>query len=131
MENQWQKDILLECYPKHILKTMRANYSNKKTSNLIKNGFTFEQFVLKLHKLGYIDSNSHQIRRLDTSRKFDENNIYLKKSDGLITKLKKMSQIIEKNERPNVKLKINEQNPFQICLKHPSSKWERRIYIKQ
>jgi hypothetical protein len=110
MKNQWQKDILLECYPKDILKMMRDNYGNKKRTGLIKDGFTFEQFTLKLYELGYLNADSHQIRRINTTEQFSADNIYLKTTDGMQRKLKSMSKIINKNKR--VALKINEEKPF-------------------
>lgn len=128
MKNQSQKDIL-RYYPKDILKMMRDNYETKRRTNLIADGFTFEQFVLKAYQLGYLNSDSHQIRRINTNRPFDENNIYLKNTDGMQRKLKNMSRIMHENKK--VAITIKAEKPFQILLKHPNAKYERRIYIKQ
>ena len=122
-------DDLIRYYSKTILKKMRESYSNKKRTHLIADGFSFEKYVKKVYALGYLDSYSHQVRRIDTKKPFSEENIYLKKTDGLLKKIENMSEIVHRNKR--VALKIDEQNPFQICLKHPNAKWERRIYIKQ
>lgn len=108
---------------------MRESYSNKKRTNLIADGFTFEKYVKKAYELGYLNSDSHQIRRIDTKKPFSENNMILKPADGLQTKLQTMAKIVNENKR--VSFKINEEKPFQICLKHPNRKYERRIYIKQ
>jgi len=105
--------FLLECYPEHILKMMSENYRTKKRTHLIdENSFTFAQFTLKLYELGYINSDVHQIRRLDTTKKFDESNIYLKKADGMQRKLKNMSKIIKKTDLRKIKIKINDEKPF-------------------
>ena len=130
MKNQSQKDIL-RYYSKEVLKRMRDSYINKKRSNLIADGFTFEKYVKKAFELGYLDSDSHQIRRIDTTKKFNEDNVYLKNTDGLQAKLRNMSKIIKKTERHKIALKINEKMPYQICMRHPNRKNERRIYIKQ
>lgn len=119
---------LMRYYTRPILKKMRESYSNKKRTNLIADGFTFEKYVKKAYELGYLDSDSHQIRRIDTKKPFSENNMILKPADGLQTKLQTMAKIVNENKR--VSFKINEE-PFQICLKHPNRKYERRIYIKQ
>lgn len=124
-------DYLIRYYPKNTLEMMRNNYGNKKRTNLIADGFSFEKYVKKAYELGYVNSDVHQIRRINTSEKFDETNMRLKPADGLIHKLKNMSKIIEKNERHKVSLKINDDNPFQIRLKHSHAKHEKRIYIKQ
>lgn len=119
---------LMRYYTRPILKKMRESYSTKRRTRLIADGFTFEQFVLKAYQLGYLDSDMHQIRRLDTTKPFSETNMRLKSTDGLQTKLQNMAKIVHENKR--VSFKINEE-PFQICLKHPNAKYERRIYIKQ
>ena len=124
-------DYLIRYYPKNTLKMMKNMYGTKKRTNLIADGFTFEKYVKKAYELGYLNADSHQIRRIDTTKKFDETNMRLKQTDGLMHKLKNMSKIIEKNERHKVALKLNDETPFQICLKHPNAKYERRIYIKQ
>jgi len=112
MENQWQKDILLKCYPKDILRMMNENYRNKKRNHLIENGFTFERFILTAYKLGFTDSNSYQIRRIDTKKPYSETNMRLKPTDGMQKKLKSLSTIIRKNDLRKVKIKINEEKPF-------------------
>ena len=110
MKNPSQKDILSRYYPKDVLKMMRDNYSNKKRTNLIADGFTFEQFILKAYKLGYINSDSHQIRRINTKEAFSETNMRLKPTDGMQRKLKTMSKIVHENKR--VALKINDEKAF-------------------
>lgn len=110
MTNPSKKDILRRYYPKDILKMMRDNYENKRRTRLIADGFTFEQFVLKAYQLGYLDSDSHQIRRIDTTIPFSKTNMRLKSTDGMQRKLKNMSRIINKNKQ--VVLKINKEKPF-------------------
>jgi len=112
MKNPSQKDILSRYYPKDILKMMRDNYSNKKRTNLIADGFTFEQFTLKLYELGYLNADSHQIRRFDTTKPFSETNMRLKPTDGMQRKLKSLSTIIKKTDMRKVKIKINDEKPF-------------------
>lgn len=112
MKNPSQKDILSRYYPKDILKMMRDNYGNKKRTGLIKDGFTFEQFTLKLYELGYLNSDSHQIRRFNTSEQYSADNMRLKPTDGMQRKLKSMSKIIKKTDLRKVKIKINEEKPF-------------------
>ncbi len=112
MKNPSQKDILSRYYPKDILRMMRDNYSNKKRSNLIQNGFTFEQFTLKLYQLGYSNSDMHQIRRINTKEPYSAENMKLKPTDGMQRKLKSMSKIIKKTDLRKVKIKINEEKPF-------------------
>lgn len=112
MKNPSQKDILSRYYPKDILKMMRENYRNKERTHLISDGFTEEQFILKAYELGYIDSDSHQIRRIDTKKPFSETNMRLKPTDGMQRKLKTMSKIIKKTDLRKVKIKINEEKAF-------------------
>ena len=122
---------LTRYYPKKTLKILQSSYGERKRRGLLADGFTFEKYIITLHLLGYVDGSQHKICLIDTTKKFDETNIKLTKNDRLLKKIEDMSKIIEKNERPKVKIKINEENPFQICLKHPNRKYERRIYIKQ
>lgn len=119
---------LIRYYPKKTLIILQSGYGERKKRGLLADGFTFEKYIVTLHVLGYIDGSQHKICRIDTTKKFDENNIILKKADGLLKKIQDMARIVHENKR--VSLKINEE-PFQICLKHPNAKYERRIYIKQ
>ena len=93
---------------------MRDNYGNKKRTGLISDNFTFEQFILKAYQLGYSNSDSHQIRRIDTKKPFSETNMRLKPTDGMQRKLKSMSKIIKKTDlrKVKIKIKINEEKPF-------------------
>lgn len=120
---------LTRYYPKKTLKILQSSYGERKRRGLLADGFTFEKFIVTLFGLGYIDGSHHTISRIDTKKPFSETNIKLKKADGLLKKIEDMHEIISENKR--VSLKINEENPFQICLKHPHRKYEKRIYIKQ
>ena len=122
---------ITQYYSKKILNILRSGYGQRKKRDLISDGFTFEKYIITLHLLGYVDGSQHKICRIDTTKKFDETNIKLTKNDRLLKKIEDMSKIIEKTERPKVKIKINDDNPFQICLRHPNRRYERRIYIKQ
>lgn len=116
-------------YSSKILNILRSGYISRKKRDLLSDGVTFERYVIILHDMGYVDGSQHNICRIDTTKKYDETNIKLTKNDRLLKKIEDMSEIVHKNKR--VALKIDEQNPFQICLKHPNRKYERRIYIKQ
>ena len=120
---------ITQYYSKKILNILRSGYISRKKRDLLSDGFTFERYVIILHDMGYVDGSQHKICRIDTTKKYDETNIKLTKNDRLLKKIEDMSEIVHKNKR--VALKIDEQNPFQICLKHPHRKYERRIYIKQ
>ena len=121
---------ITQYYSPKILNILRSGYISRKKRDLLSDGFTFERYVIILNILGYVDGGQHNICRIDTTKKYDETNITLTKNDRLLKKIEDMSKIIEKTERPKVKIKINDDNPFQICLKHPNRKYERRIYIK-
>ncbi len=118
---------LTRYYPKKILKILQSSYGERKRRGLLADGFTFEKYIITLHLLGYVDGSQHKICRINTKKTFSETNITLKKADGLLKKIENMSEIVHKNKR--VALKINDTDPFQICLKHPNAE-ERRIYIK-
>lgn len=120
---------LIHYYPKKTLIILQSGYGERKRRGLLADGFTFEKFIVTLFGLGYIDGSHHTISRIDTKKPFSETNIKLKKADGLLKKIEDMHEIISENKR--VSLKINDEKPFQICLKHPNRKYERRIYIKQ
>ncbi len=120
---------LIRYYPKKTLIILQSGYGERKRRGLLADGFTFEKYIVTLHVLGYIDGSQHKICRIDTTKKFDENNIILKKADGLLKKIQDMSKIMQENKK--VAITIKDEKPFQICLKHPNAKYERRIYIKQ
>lgn len=122
-------DYLTRYYPKKTLKILQSSYGERKRRGLLEDGFTFKEFIVTLFGLGYIDGSHHTISRIDRKKPFSKTNIKLKKADGLLKKIEDMHEIISENKR--VSLKINEENPFQICLKHPHRKYEKRIYIKQ
>ena len=122
---------LLDYYKKADLLHIKDIYFNHlRRKHVIADEFSFMEFVSKLHQLNY-EPHKYSIIRYDTKKPFSENNMILKPADGLIRKLKNMSKIIEKNERHKVAITIKDEKPFQICLKHPNAKYERRIYIKQ
>lgn len=119
---------LLRFYSKKILIILKQGYYQRERANLIETGFTFEKYVIKLHTLSFIDGDSHTISRIDTTKKFDENNIQVNKTDKILKKIEDMSEIVRKNKRVHIKIKNNE--PFQLISAHHSRN-PKRIYIKQ
>jgi len=105
--------FLLDMYNKDDLIHIKDIYfDHVKHKRINADWFTFEQYVSKLHELGY-KPHKFSIIRINTTKPFSETNIHLKKANNYQKKLDELSKIIKKTERHKIKLKLNE-NPYII-----------------